>query len=199
MATNTINTLTAGLVKDTSPLAQKEGTYTFALNAILESNEGDYPFITNELGNLAQGTLPSTSKVIGKCLTDTDTLILFLVTSTTSIIGEYKPQTNSFVTLVSSIDLNFSASYPIKALFRIRKGCIRTIYFTDNNNPYRIIDIDDLGQYGSPINVNLLNLSRNFQVPTLNLSSVQDSGGSLKLGTYVFYIQYLDEDLNETA
>lgn len=194
-----MNTLSAGMVKDTSPLAQKEGTYTYAQNAVLESVDGDFPFISNEIGNSNVGTLPTGSIVIGKCLTNTDTQILCLVTPTTSIIGEYNPKDNSFTTIVNDASLNFDTRFPVKMLFRIRKGCVRTINITDDYNPYRIIEIDNLEQYGSPFDVSKTNLTRNVTTPTIELSAVQDFGGALDVGTYQFFIQYLDDNLNPTG
>ncbi len=193
------NTVSAGLVKDTSPLTQKEGTYTYALNGVLESTRGDYPFLSNELGNTLSWTFVGENDIlVGKVLTDTETFICCVVNDDTSIIGEYFPQTDSFVTIVDDPNLNFDSRYPIKMLFRVRKGCERTIYFTDNYNPYRVMDVDNLAQYGTPFDATRLNLFRNLEMPNFYVTGVQDYGGDTKLGTYQFVIQYLDEDLNET-
>jgi hypothetical protein len=193
------NTISAGLVKDTSPLVQKDGTYPYALNAVLESTDGDFPFITNELGNALQVALPGVNPILlGSVLTDTETFICTVVTSTSSIIGEYFPRTKTFTILISSPDLSFNSHYPIKMLFRIRKGCVRTIYFTDDLNPYRVMDVDNVLQYGTPFEADNLNLSKKITVPSLTVDSVQDFGGSTEVGNYQYAIQYLDTDLNET-
>lgn len=199
MLHNSVNTLSSGLVKDTSPLTQKEGTYTYALNAVLESTTGDYPFITNEIGNTQSIILPGTNPILlGKVLTDTETFICCVVDDTTSYIIEYFPRSNSFTTIIENVDLNFDSRYPVKMLFRIRKGCERTIYFTDNFNPYRVMDIDNLAQYGDPFEAARLNLFRTLTLPQFSAVGVQDYGGDLPLGNYQFAIQYLDKDLNET-
>ena len=198
MVISEVQTLSTGLVKDTSPLTQKEGTYTYALNAILESDTGDYPFITNEVGTTLSYTHPAGTIILGSVLTDTNTFIQCLVTPSTSIIGEYIPQTNSFVSIINDPSLNFDSRYPIKMLFRIRKGCERTIYFTDNLNPYRIMDVDNIAQYGSPFEATRLNLFRTLTLPEFSIVGVQDYGGNTPLGNYQFAIQYLDADLNET-
>lgn len=192
--------LSAGMVKDTSNLNPgAEGTYLFALNSVLESKEGDYPFISNELGTAISAKLLEGATILGHVSTNTNTIILFVHTPESSFILEYNPINGSVVTLVNTPDLNFDLNRPIKALFRIRKGCERTIYFTDNYNPYRVINIDNLSQYGIPFDVTKLNLYRNIQVPTLEISSIQDFGGNLKVGTYNFAVQYMDEDFNETS
>jgi len=193
------NTLSIGLVKDASPLAQKEGTYPYALNAMLESDTGDVPFISNEIGNTLSITLPGTNSILlGSVLTDTETFICCVVSPTTSYIIEYFPRTNTYTTIIEDVNLAFDSRYPVKMLFRIRKGCVRTIYFTDNLNPYRVMDVDELAQYGSPFEVDRLNLFRTLTLPEFSIVGVQDFGGDLKLGNYQFAIQYLDADLNET-
>ena len=201
MLHNSTNTLSAGMVKDTSPLMQKQGTWTYALNAIMESRDGDFPFITTELGTSLSFLLPDADNnaiLLGWVLTNTETYILFIKNDETSIIGEFDPRADTYTTIVDEPNLNFDSRYPIKALFRLRKGCERTIYFTDNKNPYRVINIDNLAQYGSPFDVDKLKLFRTFDNPSFTIQDVQDFGGNLPVGAYSFALQYMDEDLNET-
>lgn len=199
MVISETNTLSTGLVKDTSPLTQKEGTYTYALNGILESSKGDFPFFTTELGTTQSVLLPLDNGILlGSVLTDTETFICCVVTDDSSIIGEYFPQTNTFTTIIDDVSLNFDSRYPVKMLFRVRKGCERTIYFTDNYNPYRVMDVDNIAQYGSPFEAEQLNLFRTLTLPEFRIVGVQDYGGDTPVGNYQFAIQYLDQDLNET-
>lgn len=193
------NTLSVGMVKDTSPLSQKDGTYPYALNAIMEGVEGDFPFITNELGTRFSLTLPENSFIIGSVLTDTNTFIVFLAGTGSSYIVEYFPVTNTYSIILEDTLLNFRTAHPIKALFRIRKGCERTIYFTDNYNPYRVLEIDNLAQYGTPVDINNIKLQRDAIIPKLEIQGVQNFGGNHKVGSYSYAIQYLDSNLNETA
>jgi hypothetical protein len=199
MQHQTTNTFTAGMVKDTSPLAQKEGTYTYALNAVLENLDGGHPFLSTELGTRYSLTLPESSFIIGGVITDTNTFILFLAGTGSSYIIEYFPTLNTYSVILESTDLNFETAHPIKALFRIRKGCERVVYFTDNFNPYRVLEIDNLAQYGNPVDISKLKLQRDAAIPLLAIEAVQDFGGNHKVGSYSYAIQYLDENSNETA
>jgi hypothetical protein len=47
----TTNTLNKGLSQDIHPKFQPEGSYRYALNAVLETNDGNIGAISNELGN----------------------------------------------------------------------------------------------------------------------------------------------------
>ena len=77
-----------GMFTDSSPEAQQERTYRFALNAVNESRDGDQGFLINEEGNYKCSNLeynplaPSSGYsdwiVIGHVYTDEDTAIVFL-------------------------------------------------------------------------------------------------------------------------
>lgn len=50
------NNFVKGINQDIHPKYQQEGTYRYALNAVLETAQGDQPSISNELGNIYCGT-----------------------------------------------------------------------------------------------------------------------------------------------
>ena len=211
-----------GMYTDASPEAQPERTYRFALNAMNESKEGDQGFLINEEGNYDCSDLEDNDwMVIGHVYTDNDTAIVFLAPHSSEDIGigrivEVTDQCTSQVILTSSC-LNFSADYPIQAIYRVRRGCERHIYFTDNNNSVRVINLDSLRdylgdgyedyitdnpdtyQYNPSIwDCETMGMFPNLTVPDIHIESVIDGGGSLKLGSYQFCVAYQDSDLNAT-
>jgi hypothetical protein len=196
-----METFNKGLNLDSPNKLQPDGTYRFALNAILETREGDYGSISNERGvefclGLAEGW-----QVIGDQLLDDDTFVLFITNNQDSSIVHFNPSTCQYTTLVNSPDLNFSTSYPIDTLFRVRKGCERTLYFTDTVNPYRTINIDAIDSYlddAEQLDVERLNYSPQLSVPRIDSATVNNGGGVLPLGSYSFAIRYLDGDRNPT-
>ena len=136
-----------GLNTDTSPEAQPERSYRFALNAMNESQEGDQGFLINEQGNYECGSLNTNDwLVIGHVYTTEDTAIVFLAPRGASDIGMGKiveiTDSCKSTTIMTSDCLNFSAEYPVQAVYRIRRGCERHIYFTDNNNTVRVLNLD---------------------------------------------------------
>lgn len=74
----TSNQFTKGLNQDTHPKFQPEGTYRFALNAMLETEEGDLATISNEKGNTLYEVIPEGKVIIGHTLTDNDDVVLAL-------------------------------------------------------------------------------------------------------------------------
>lgn len=193
-----VSSFSGGMIQDALPAHQPEGSYRFALNAVLETLEGDYPSLSSELGEVLHSSLQY--PIIGHCLTDTsESIILFSTDDFECEIGELNLASKKYVTLVNSSDLEFSTKNPIQCLFRKIRGCERTIYFTDGVNKYRAINIDNLSQYkdnnGNWV-VNRFDLTPSYTLPSLGLISVNDTGGQLTVGSYQFAIQYLDRDLN---
>jgi hypothetical protein len=73
------NNFEKGLNQDVHPKYQLDGTYRFALNAVLETQDGEFPGITNEIGNIGSATnYPENKKVIGHVQADNEEIILFL-------------------------------------------------------------------------------------------------------------------------
>lgn len=110
-----------------------------------------------------------------------------------------------YTTIVADQRLNFNRDYPINALFRIRNGCERIIYFTDNYNPYRVINITDTSEWVTGVSLvdpKKIIFTRPFVPPTINVPDfaqvIQDGGGNLEYGSYALYFRYLDDDLNPT-
>lgn len=203
---NSINRTGAGLNTDLSPEFQAEGTQRFVLNGVNESEEGNILTISNELGNIAVTQLPEGYKVLSKLYIEKKEVLLFLVNqSGNSEIGIFNGETNKYTTYVNdttSVDkLNFSTQFPIDSTYRLRRGCERNIYFTDYNNPPRVINLDSLEDYqeNNLFSASKTNLFRSTnQIPYFKDIEVLDSGGQLLPGSYNIAIQYVDESLNPT-
>lgn len=199
-----------GLQTDMTTRVTPEGSYSFALNASVESVDGDVYSLSTEQGNSLSVSLGSGHTVLGHVLTGSQKIVVFSTDGSFSYINLYDPISQTIEILVKSSCLGFSTSHPVHALHSVKKGCDDVIYFTDNLNPYRVVNITSLQSYLpqgiTPLAANnsdlwecgKFSLSRDYQIPTLDLESVEDSSGELKVGTVQFAIQYLDSDLNET-
>jgi hypothetical protein len=211
-----IKRVVSGMSTDTGPLNQVPNSYRFALNMMLESKEGDYASLTNEEGNEICFQLESNEKLIGTILINNNDTVLFIATedssvSKISIINDKCELTN----LITASCLNFNKSYPIHGTFRIINGCERKIYFTDNFNQVRSINLDNLAQYtarvGNTKEDQILDANTNdnwecdlfahtpcYNIPRIFLEKVIENDGDLPVGSYAFSLRYLDADFNAT-
>jgi hypothetical protein len=165
--------------------------------------ENNLASITNSIGNIDCLQLPNNMKTIGSQLTNTDDIIIFATDDQINHeIGLFDPNSCEYTTIVNAPCLEFNTKYPVFSLFRIRNGCERTIYFTDRNNNYRVINLDTPTVYQDletqDFDCDLFALTRQYTVPTTVNAKVNDFGGFLDLGSVQFSIRYLDRDLNPT-
>lgn len=196
--------------KDVHPKFQDEQSYRYALNAVLETSTGNTGALSNELGNVLCETLPEDTVILGHCLTDTEDIILFLYSPDAEHrIGIYNPISCSYTDIAIGPCLNFQLDKQINALFRIRNGCERVIYFTDNSNEYRVANITQTYDWVDPDTLQITDCSkiqfdRDFTIPCTNLltngftQQEIDYGGQLEYGTYAFALRYLDVEENAT-
>lgn len=204
----TSNQFTKGLNQDINPKFQEEGTYRFALNAVLETEFGEQPSVSNELGNELCGEWPEGKIPIGHTLMDNNEVFLALYDPAGEHeVGILNSSSCTYSTLSIDSCWNFSDKYPVNMLFRIRNGCERVIYMTDNYNEYRVVNITDTSYWldgTSVIDCNRLKLYKDHNIPCITLfqgegdQGIKDSGGSIPNGLYYFFIRYLDTELNPT-
>jgi len=198
-----------GLHLDSSPGDQPKDTYRFALNAVNETELGDFAFIGNEESNDICDSIPTDYIPLGKVYIGNNETIVFLVRSdeTASEIGILDNNCN-YVTHVNDIDspvedkLNFKVAHQIQATYRLRRGCERTIYFTDDYNKPRYFNFDKPEDYKNEDDTwsaRKFNLFKDYNsIPSFEEVEVMDSGGVLEPGSYNIAVQYLDEGLNPT-
>jgi len=203
------NTFTKGMNTDIHPIYQEDGTYRFALNALLETTFGDTPSISNEGGNTSCSiNFPSSKKIIGSAVTENEDFILFLYDPEGQHeIGRFSPVNCTYTSLLVAECLNFSDKHPINVLYRIRNGCEPHVYFTDDYNPYRVLNLNDLEQYkiDGAYFCPKMDFSRDYFHPCLSLYQgvantgiLENAGGKLDIGVYYFAVRFLDKYQNPT-
>jgi hypothetical protein len=110
-----------------------------------------------------------------------------------------------------NLGFNFDKNYPIKKVVIKNEKSGKSIYFTDNFNPPRHIDITNIEDYfiqnvpcqpdfPTPgcIDFDELRIFKLYQIPEIKASSLE-LGGRLKMGTYQFLIAYADAGGNEIS
>ena len=126
--------------------------------------------------------------------------------------GYLDVNTNLCMPFVPGSGFNFDINYPIKKIVIKNEKCGKNIYFTENNNPPRHINITDLynGKYHDQnvpcdvnvttpcINYNELRIFKLFNIPKIEPVTIE-LGGRLQMGMYEFLIAYSDAAGNEIS
>ena len=210
---DSVNSVAKGLNQDFTPNVQPEGTYRFALNAAAESKEGNQGFLINEEGNYQCGKIDKNYWIpIGHVYLDNDTALVFLANTDPIYLGYGRIITVSrdcAIKIYLTADcFNFRVTKQIDAEYRVRKGCERVVYFTDDFNDIRAINIDSLDNYLNagavydPEDATIWDCETfkffpDYKVPHINFESLSETG-SLDSGVYQFSARYLDQDGNPT-
>jgi len=198
-----------GLFKDTSHIDQPAGTLRYAKNAVVNKT---YGAISNEEGNTLMESLPEHSLVIGTIPLSDDKIVIFLKLNNPGISGDTQYwigiyENNLFVPILKHADLYFEESNPIEGTFTTQSDGDVVVYWTDDLNPPRALNITrhQLGSNG--LNViysranslaSILDLFPNAGItPHIELSSI-DMGGACKTGTYYLALAYTDADYTTT-
>lgn len=212
---NSIEQPSKGLYTDVAPISQPQGTYRFALNAINESEEGDMNTLTNELGNEEYAFLPKGYVPIGSVYVGDNELCIFSTNGTNSEIGllsdkySYDNSTvngkkNNYRTVLNDSlspfgkKLDFQVNKQIKAVYRLRKGCEKIVYWTDDYNVPRNINLNDISHYieeNGHLKMNNFNIIKEVKTHIeLESAKVVDYKGSLHVGGVKFMIRYVDKN-----
>jgi hypothetical protein len=202
-----------GMMQDINPVDQPKETYRYALNAVNESSDGNKTILHNEKANEDCWSLTTGYYPIGKVYTQNNEVVIFSTNGTNSEIGVVKDC--NYTTIINSECLGFDIKFQIDATYRVRRGCETVIYFTDNYNPVRQVNLNKLENYysdayitylssgdinpfvGEKWNCDLFALIPPYSIPCFSDAQII-TGGQLNAGSYNFAIQYLDEGFNPT-
>ena len=149
---NNTNYAKAGLNTDSVISDVSIGYVTDALNAINSSFSGQRVSYQNEEGNVFLLTLPVGYKAIGiKNIVQLNQVYYFLTNPTTgySLFGAVTYNTSIFVPYIDdsvpgSNIIGWSVQHPILKIEVKTTNCSTQVYFTDNFNQRRYIDINNL-------------------------------------------------------
>ena len=196
MAENRFN---AGMHRDNSPEEQPEGTTRFALNAVSESRDGEQSFISNEEGNYPCHDFESGWTPLGSVYVGNDETCIFLVNADESLSRIILADKDCSTTVLVETNLGFKLENKIDAVFRLRRGCERIVYFVTPKPMYYNIDRPEKFQNRQgQFSVSKFSLFRRYSsIPIFADITVKEEG-SLKAGSYNLAVQYLDQDLNPT-
>lgn len=200
-----------GMHKDTPKINQPDGTYTFALNGLLESEEGDLGFMSNEPSNELFTSLKDGYLCIGSVYIDDGETLIFSVKKgdeyNISEIGILNVDKRTYTEWcndeISNIEdkLNFQINKPIQATYRLRRGCEKTVYWTDDYNLVRRVNLSEKKFYykNGQLIAKKFAIRRNINnIPYINKYKINDTGGQLKVGSFIIGVRYVDLNKNYT-
>jgi hypothetical protein len=192
------------VITDTSYITQPEKSLSFALNAVNETVEGDLFLRSYEESNEQWYELLSENTIIlGNCSISNGDRVLMLLDKGNSYIALLNSN-NSLSVIFSDEDqtekMNFKANKQIQVIFRLRRGCERTIYWVDPKPRVFSIDRPDKHKLeNGDWNIASFDLIKKpNSIPKFQNIQVLSSGGFLKPGSYNIQVQLLDGDFNAT-
>ena len=202
-----INRFDKGMNTDFSAVNQPDNTYFFGKNAI-RKDSGE---ILSEYGTTIYTAIPTGMRILGAYVLRDD-IVLFLcnATNTQSEIGVinaagvYTPYINNRGVAVNLMlpgnFLNFNITKQIDVEGRILFNDDRVVYFTDNFNQPRVVNLDRVTTLPttSPAFEDAIFLFYNFSVPVVTLNTVLETG-NVPTGVYQFAARYLTNDNNKTG
>lgn len=198
-----ITSIKGGLNLDASRLETPESTYTFALNAVNETETGDAFFLSNEESNELCGQLPNGYTPIGKVYIGEGRTAIFSVSDDGSLSQIGIRNKECFYKAHVTADLGFKVDHQIDATYRKRRGCETTVYWVDgkNNKPmFFVFESPERFQDEAENWVKAkFELQRSYEeIPTFESVTVDQNGGALAPGSYNIAIQYQDANFNPT-
>jgi hypothetical protein len=203
-----------GLNRDTAYDSMPTNSYIDALDIRVSTARGESTgAISNIEGNTLYVSLPPTgtfngsnwNSLVPEIIGSTsirDRLIIFVADNSGQKGWIYEltySNTNTNFTALTlkyySPSLNFNKDWPIEAVGRYESDCFRRIYWTDYNNPYRSINLEDANLATFTVDVIDAFPSVTFTQPLL--TGVL-AGGVLPVGTYVYSYRLTTFDGKQT-
>lgn len=199
LTTTYLNTPSKGLITDLDASLVSKEFWTYARNATINSHQGNLQFLQNEPSNYKCVDLPY--KTIGFVKLKDARYAMFLTDNVNSEIGIFDSKNCSYTKVVNAKCLNFNTSYLIDAASKENFDCSETIYWTDNLNPRRKLNLfkvpytftlaDDAcetKEFTNQLDCNEILMTPKVKVPSITVNL--GSGGSLPNGSYQFGMAY---------
>jgi len=221
MATSS-NRLKKGINQDIHPAEQSEHSYRGALNIVPISEDGNIYSISNEDGtiDIDRVTLPLGKKVIGKTVLNNDIILVLADSAGNSQVGYIREDSSNLhpdygiyhpiapynpdgLTIQEQYpednsEFNFTMDYPVDCVARKIIDGSRILYYTDNNNPFGRINLDNPPEVGEIANQAQLVFDQ--RVPTVKLDKiVEEVSGDIPPGSYQFITRYVTQNGGTTT
>ena len=174
------NTFLKGMVKDFVDIYVPEGVWTNAINAINNSHNGDTGSIGNEQSNTYCTGTSNDYTVIGIIHKYKTEWVVFSVYDNNSEIGIFDEKNCSYRAIINSQCLKFSTFNLITGVCKENYDCTWSVYFQDNLNPDRVLNLDNVPYICYPKTVEVHKTWNNYTVT--RAESVNPCGVATKSG-----------------
>ena len=136
------NTFLKGMNKDLNASFVPKESWFHAINAYNNSADGDAGTLGNEPANLRCADFPY--PLIGAIHKEGDQWYVFLTDDVSSEIGLLDDSKCEYTTIVNDPCLNFNRKYLITGAAKENYDCTWQVYWDDNLNPSRTLNVDDI-------------------------------------------------------
>ena len=185
-----------GLNRDVNPMDQPAGTYRYAKNIVVDVSK---TAIVSEPGDGREVMIEVGRHFIGQTVLDNGDIVIFstdnAINSQIGVLTQAGFYTVIFDDTVCAEKLAFNLNFPIEAEYKINATDDVTVYWTDDLNPPRFINLAN-----PPIAVANLQIDVTFDIfpkiskyPKVLLKQVTN-GGTLNVGAYFMTLQLVTED-----
>jgi hypothetical protein len=194
------NKFVGSMNTDINPSMQTKGEdWRFALNAVKDSDQELGAGLSNENSNALHVLLPDGYQMRGYTTVEEENrFVVFLYNGSNSQIGIVDEDKRTYTEIVndqnSNNQLNFRYDEWIVATTKYMTfgQCQHLMVYWSNNDQYKYADLDDDCCDYSDI------LLFSCECPSVVETSINEHGGRLPNGTYMYAIQLEDEDGNTT-
>ncbi len=137
-----VNSLNAGMNKDVDPAFLQDGQYLNAINAKLNSHQGNLSLLQNEPSNFQ--CLKLNYDIIGSIKLPGSKYAIFSTNDVVSEIGVLDEETCKYEVKVNNTCLGFKRTHFITGRSKENFDCTISVYWTDNLNPRRFLNLDNI-------------------------------------------------------
>ena len=192
--------LNQGLNIDFNGNLQPQGTYSHALNLSDQSILRELGYSYFEASNEKEEYLGKNRVILGSVyMSDGEVCLISTDGRGKDEIGIFNTKLRQY-SKVAELDLGLKTTHQIEIIFRMRLGCEKTIYFTDNLNPLRYFNLSrpQLFKEGDVFAAEKFNFfGTNFTIPFFSSIKTKE-GGQLPAGQVFVAMQYIDDDQNKS-
>ncbi len=208
-STGATHNFVKGMNKDTTDIYMSEGLWYNAINAINNAHYGESGSIGNEPSNTFCAQAPYT--IIGYAFKTGTQWVIFSTNNINSEIGIFDETGCIYKKVIRDTCLNFKTTNLITAHVKENYDCTFSVYWQDNLNPDRVMNLDNVPYICEPVSedpcdgevctdrldCDKIRLHPIVKQPCINIQKARGAG-QLNNGSYMAVIAYSENNIRLT-